>query len=179
MRVSFVEAMQGVLRDRDGREAPISFEIEAAAPRLGGFLLDGRTEVLGVVHASPFAEEASLRGTLEISPWAGTIAYRLRFPGVGGELTLSGEKRPTPRGPLRSMTRMDVSLRGPGGELLAEGVMRFELGDLRAFLVSWLPWSRGAQRRLGARRRAVERRTLDGPRPAPGPPEPREEGVRS
>lgn len=158
MRVSFVETMRGTLRDADGGSHPAEIELRTDAA-WRAFLRDGRTEATGLVRAGPWAAEAPLRGTLTIDPRTPRLAYHLEFESGGARYVLAGEKHPDWRRPLETMTRLPVTLRSDQ-RVVAEGELRFDLRELPAFLVSWLPLGR-AQRLLDVRRRIVERRLLD------------------
>ena len=153
---SFVETMRGWLCDREGREHPAAFEVQARGAR-------GRFALRGVISAPPFADEALAEGTLAISALPPSIAYRLRFASPAGEpLELAAEKHPTPLHPLRSMTAMEATVTDARGAQVAAGTMLFDLRDLPRFLASWLPVHALAQRQLEAARRRVERRLLAG-----------------
>jgi hypothetical protein len=88
------------------------------------------------------------------------IVYHLE---LGGGRTLDAQKTPSPLAPIESFTFMPVTIRG-GGEVLAEGSMRFDLKELPRFVASWLPGARGQHKELDARRRALVRAALDGAR---------------
>ena len=157
MRLSFVETMRGAVRDARGIAHPICFEVSAEG---GG---GGRFALRGIAKAPPWAREAAARGTLTIAPRARTITYALRFEAeAGGEVTLEAQKRLSLLAPLRSLTTMPVTVRGPAGEALARGEMSFDLRGIVPFLASWLPAARAQARRLDVRRRAVERARLRG-----------------
>lgn len=155
MKISFVETMRGTLRDLQGTDQPISFDVGASA--LGG----GRFELKGLVSAPPWAPQAPAEGTLVMSLFEPAMTYQLRFTATDGALlTLDAQKHPTPLAPVRSMTEMETTLRDAGGQLLANGRMFFDLADLVPFLRSWLPLSRSQRRNLDVRRRAVARQLL-------------------
>jgi len=148
---SFVETMQGRVRALDGAEHDVSFSVRADGAR-------GRFALRGIVRAPPWTPEAEGEGTLVMAPWPASVSYQVRF---GPGLTLEGRKDVSVLRPVHSMTFMPVSVKGPDGEVLAEGSMRFDLKDLPRFLASWWPLSDLQQRRLDADRRALVRRTLE------------------
>jgi hypothetical protein len=155
MQISFVETMRGTLTDEGGGTHPIAFELKAI--RIEG----GRFDLSGVIFLPPFAREAAAQGTLAISPFA--ITYRLSFRGDRGDtLALDAEKHPSPLSPLRSMTEMEATIRDAAGRRIAHGPMTFDLRDLFAFAVSWLPIFKTQQRALDVRRRAIVRQLLSG-----------------
>lgn len=150
MRLSFVETMQGALRDAGGAEHPVAFEVSARGEGRGFFRL------AGVVRAAPWAAEAPAEGSLEMG--LRFLRYRVRFPAAGGTWELRGEKTPSPRAPVRSMTLLPVVLRDAGGAEVAWGTLAFDLKDLPRFLLSWLPFLPSAALRLEARREALGQR---------------------
>jgi hypothetical protein len=161
MMVSFVEQMAGMVRGRDGRERPLDFNIKAEAASTRQFLLTGRTSLTGIIHAPPWAAEAVVEGTMEMSAMHRYVQYTLEFRSRTGEaLVLEGRKNPVLQAVLRTMTHMPVVLRQKDGEVLAEGELRFDLRDLLPFASSWLPFGRTAQLALDVQRRAVARRAL-------------------
>ncbi len=150
MRICFVETMRGWMRAGQGPDFPVSFELRAL------HLQHGRFEVRGLLSAPPLTRETPTRGTLDLGLRA--LAYHLQFTGADGrDFTLEAVKRPSLLAPLRSMTRMQASIRDDGGVVVASGSMRFATGDLPAFLASWFPSERRPHRELDARRRKVER----------------------
>jgi hypothetical protein len=162
MRVGFVETMRGTLRD-GAAEHPVEFSIRTEAPGWRAFLRDGVTRACGVMRAAPWAREAACEGTLTLSVRRPRIAYSLTFTADDGRvLTLAGEKRPTPRSPLGSMTTLPMALTDAAGTRLAEGTLFFDLRDLAPFALSWLPVAgdRGA-RALDTARIALHRRALE------------------
>lgn len=149
MHLSFVESMRGELSPGH----PVAFHVRAS----GG--LEGPLALWGVVHAAPWVDEATCEGTLELS--LRRLAYDVRFRDEGGRaLRLHGEKHPSVRSPLRSMTVLPVTLLDEAGQALARGELAFDLLDLPQLLASWLPLPTRAHRRLTARRIAVERNTV-------------------
>ena len=161
MMVSFVETMAGTVRDREGRERPLDFNIKAEAASTRQFLLTGKTTLTGIIHASPWAPEAVIEGTMAMSAMHRYVIYTLEFRGRGGQaLVLEGKKSPMLQAVLRTMTHMPVTLREKDGEVLAEGELRFDLRDLIPFAASWLPFGRTAQLALDVQRRSVARKVL-------------------
>jgi hypothetical protein len=64
------------------------------------------------------------------------------FTGPGGRWTVAGQKLPSLRHPLRSMTILPVTLTDAQGRERARGDLRFDLADLPRFLLTWLPGAR-------------------------------------
>ncbi len=161
MMVSFVEQMAGPVRDSDGRDRPLDFNIKAEADSTRRFLLTGETRLTGIIHAPPWAAEAPVEGTMAMSATHRYVKYMLTFHSrTGDELVLEGRKTVLLQAVLRTMTHMPVTLRRKDGEILAEGELRFDLRDLIPFARSWLPIRRNQQLALDMQRRAVERRAL-------------------
>ncbi len=152
MQLSFVETMGGTVRDGQGVQRALSFEVSAR----GG--AGGRFALRGLASAPPWAGRVPAHGTLTIDPLARTVTYALRLDAPGGEaLTLDAQKRFSLRAPLRSMTQMPVTLRDASGAVLAEGALSFSLHTLPRFLASWVSPSRAQQHELDVRRRAIAR----------------------
>jgi hypothetical protein len=152
MNLSFVETMRGELSPGH----PVAFHVRAS----GG--LDGHLALSGVVHAAPWVDETTCEGTLDLS--LRRLAYDVRFRDAGGRaLRLHGEKHPSARSPLRSMTVLPVTLVDEAGGQLAQGELTFDLLELPQFLASWLPLPTRAHRQLTARRLSVERHQLSLP----------------
>lgn len=145
MPMHFVETMRGTLVDGEGQSHAVSFEVSAEGEGRGRFRLTG------LAHAAPWAANAPASGTLVISPTLRFIRYQVRFPAAGATWELRGEKRPTLRAPVASMTTLPVELFDAAGARRATGRMTFALAELPGFLASWLPLVRGPRRRLLAR----------------------------
>ncbi len=161
MRVGFVETMRGTLRDT-AAEHPVEFTLRAEAAGWRAFLRDGATRTRGVVRAAPWAACAACEGTLVMSLRPARIAYTLTFTADDGRLlTLAGQKDPSPRSPLGSMTTLPMTLTDADGATLARGTFSFDLKDLGPFALSWLGGGRAARAlersRVAALRRAYER----------------------
>ncbi len=163
MDVSFVETMRGTLKAASGEASSVEFDVVAEAHSLRRFLRDGKTELRGLVRAPTWVDEAPAKGTLTLSP--SLLEYRVAFTARDGrELLLVGQKHPSVFKLLTSMTEMETVLEDAKGAELARGAMYFDLRELPPFLLSWLPVGRWAQRSLDARRRAAERRAMEGGR---------------
>jgi hypothetical protein len=159
--VSFVEAMAGTVRDSDGRDRPLDFNVKAEADSTRQFLLTGKTTLTGIIHAPPWAAEAPVEGTMAMSATHRYVNYMLAFRSrTGDDLVLEGTKNVRLDAVLRTMTHMPVTLRRKEGEILAEGELSFDLRDLIPFARSWLPIRRSQQFALDLQRRAVQRRVL-------------------
>ena len=131
MPLTFVETMRGTLQDAQGADHPVSFTVTAIAEGSGYFRL------AGVATATPWATDAAATGVLVLSPRF--LRYRLRFAAPGGDWTIAGQKLPTLRAPLRSMTVLPVTLTDAMEVERARGNMRFDLRDLPRFAASWIP----------------------------------------
>lgn len=155
MRLSFVEAMQGTVRDQLGETSSIAFDVSAVGEGDGHFMLRG------LARAPAWVRESAAHGTLTIAPRERTITYVVHFASESGQaLRLDARKRFSFLAPRRSMTLMPVTLSDASGEVLARGEMSFNLRDLIPFIASWLPVARIQQKRLEVRRRAVTRALL-------------------
>lgn len=139
MPLTFSETMQGTLHDASGGEHDVSFTVTAIAEGGGYFRLHG------VASASPWAgargegksDGAPATGVLVLSPRF--LRYRVRFAGPGGMWTVAGQKLPSLRSPVRSMTVLPVTLVDAAGVEQARGDLRFDLKELPAFALSWIP----------------------------------------
>ncbi len=155
MGASFFETMRGTLTDAHGAAHPLEFCIKAEASSLWRFLLDGRTRASGVVFAPPWASDVACAGALTITlPRGRRIVYRLTFSGPDGAAwELRGHKTWSPRHPLRSLAELPVTLAPAGSPttVAARGLVRFDLGELPAFLRSWSPLARFGRHPLGPR----------------------------
>ena len=152
MAVSFVETMQGTLRDEGGRETPIAFTVEVtqeAEP--------GRHRATGVITAPPWTtDECECRGTVTIAGGLRAIRYAIHFVAADGRaLWVDATKHPRPWSPMQTMTFMPTTLRDAGGHALAEGRMHFATRDLPGFvpasspaMVLPLPYSNRCRRKV-------------------------------
>ncbi|MFO0722650.1 MAG: hypothetical protein U1E65_02625 [Myxococcota bacterium] len=155
----FVETMRGWISTPEAASTPISFQVRAVQAEGGLF------KISGLIAAPPFAALTEAEGTLRIAPFLRSIRYELCFKADDGRaLTLIAEKTPSIFSPVRGMTWMPASIRGPEGALLASGEMVFSLLDLPSFLASFLGIRTLPERRLEAERRLLERRALWGER---------------
>ncbi|MFT3839829.1 MAG: hypothetical protein QM723_22775 [Myxococcaceae bacterium] len=151
--ISFVETMRGEVDDGERRR---KIEFTVRADGLGG----GHFTLKGVATVDGLTEESEAKGTLEISVLPPRIRYQLELDTRKGRLTLDAEKHPSPLSPFRSMSWMPVTLRDPGGKVVAKGEMVFDFRELPEFAVSWLPLMR-QQKAIDARRRASARKLID------------------
>ncbi len=157
MDLSFVETMRGTLAPPDGRPRPADFQIRTRSE--GG----GRFRFEGVVHAPPWVDEAPCTGTLIMGLAPPSITYEVHFEAAdGGPLVLAGAKSPQLLRPVGSMSNLTMTLSDRAGAQKAQGSFRFSLGDLPAFLLSWVPVESRQHRRFWARYLAVSRRELVG-----------------
>jgi hypothetical protein len=159
MKVGFVETMRGTLRDEQGVESSVEFEIHAEAEHLRRFLRDGQTRVKGILRAAPWADQVPATGELTID-LPRSLTYLLTFESKGVRYRLEGVKHPSVLRPIKSMTVMDVELKTEGGQSLARGEMRFSISEMGSFIASWLPFYAAPRVSLGVRRRMLERATM-------------------
>lgn len=140
MGLSFFETMRGDLRDGWGRTCPMDFEVRIAADPIGPLLATGEARLSGVAHAPPFADRAALDGTFTLLPFtAGTMIYKFHFNDIDGRrLDFIGRKSLRLSSLRKTMTTMAGELRR-GDELLASGVLRFDMHDGVALLASMWP----------------------------------------
>lgn len=132
--LSFSETMAGTLIGDDGLAHALSFTVQALDEGRGYFRL------VGNATAEPWARQAPAEGVLVLRPRS--LRYRVAFAGPGGRWTVAGQKSPSLRHPLRSMTTLPVTLTDAQGQERARGDLRFDLADLPRFLRSWLPGAR-------------------------------------
>lgn len=144
-RIEFAETMAGtcVLEGEDGRAIAARFRVGAyAEPDVVGSLRDrggtlrlaGRIDIEGLATAQPCA------GTLEVRPLRSraTLVYDLDMrDDEGRPLHLHGEKHVRLGDALGGMTTLHTEVRRDDGEILARGVLRFDVRDLRPFLASF------------------------------------------
>lgn len=140
MGVSFFEIMDGEVSDLLGQSHPIRFEIKGESTDLPHFLRTGTARITGIVDAPPFASEAPLEGEMVISPVRHRkISYQFRFRDPQGmDCRFVGQKDLSIIRPVTSMTHLDGAIER-GGEEIARGQLRFDLGHLYSFLTSWWP----------------------------------------
>lgn len=130
MTLGFAETMSGSLRDANGGDHQTSFTVRARGEGSGYFRLEG------TAFAADLLEPTPCEGALTIG--VGFIRYRVRIPGPGGDWMLLGQKSPSPRAAVRSMTVLPIVLHDPAGVERARGELRFALRDVPAFALSWL-----------------------------------------
>ncbi len=147
MGMSFFETMRGELRDRWGRTHPMDFEVRIAAEPIGPLLATGSARLSGVAHAPPWADRAPLDGTFTLQPFTKRkMTYTFRFHDAeGNPLDFHGEKHLRLGSLATTMTTLYGELRREG-ELLAKGVLHFDLHDA-AHLASSLWPSSGFRRK--------------------------------
>lgn len=146
-QVEFTETMRGRCALRaTGREVDASFTVRVGAPGGAAVLrgmLDqgGAMRMEGVVTIEGLVAGAPCYGTLSLRPLRreGTLVYDLRFEGDDGvAYNLHGEKSVRPDALLSGMTTLATEVaRVDDGVPVARGTLRFELGDLPAFLATW------------------------------------------
>lgn len=130
MPLAFAETMAGTLTDAHGGAHHTAFTVQARGEGGGYFRLSGTAFSAGLLDSTPCV------GALTIG--FGFIRYRVRMPGPGGDWLLLGQKSPSPRAAVRSMTVLPIVLHDPAGAERARGNLHFALRDLPAFALSWL-----------------------------------------
>ncbi len=140
MGLSFFETMRGEMLDERAVAHPIRFEVKAEATKIPAFLTRGEVKITGVVDAPPFAEQAPLEGSMQISPLRKKeIRYDFRFADPAGKpCRFKGKKTIRLHRPVASMTYMEGAITRAGDEI-ARGEMYFALADLGEFITSWWP----------------------------------------
>jgi hypothetical protein len=131
MRTVFREVMTGTLR-LAGEPAPRSMRLDLHA-ELPGLLhpwMDVTAEVTGRLSVAGWADDVAVAGALEIAPLrARRIRYRLWFTaGAGRRLQLDGWKSIRLDRPVRTMTRLPLTVLDDEGRVMGEGCLRFHLG---------------------------------------------------
>ncbi len=138
---SFDETMAGPIT-LQGSQHPqhMEFRLHAEVPSLGEFLNDGRTEITGTVSIAGFADSAALSGSLWILPLKRQIRYEFGFSSNdGAPCRFAGQKDVSPLDPVTTMTVLPAYLFDAHGQEIGQAEVRFELGDLPAFIASWRP----------------------------------------
>lgn len=130
MTLGFAETMAGTLTDGAGGAHQTAFTVRATGEGGGYFRLAGTAFSAGLL------ESTACEGALTLG--VGFIRYRVRIPGPGGDWMLLGQKSPSPRAAVRSMTVLPIVLHDPAGAERARGNLRFALRDVPAFALSWL-----------------------------------------
>jgi hypothetical protein len=149
-RVSFTETMTGSCELSEGadagREVAISFQVQASLPEDAAGLVaairrGGPWRLAGSLDWEGLAEAAPCEGTLLMRPLRGDAAlvYDLSFVAADGRrYALHGQKNYSLLRPVTGMTTLFAEVRREeDGAVVARGVLRFELSDLRPWLASW------------------------------------------
>ena len=139
MGLHFFETMRGPMVDPAGATHVVDFDVKIEAADTLRFLRTGTARMTGVVRARPWADDAVLEGSFGLSPQG--MAYDFTFVDEDERLhTFTGRKHLDPTAPLRTATTLHSELRR-GDELLATGVLHFDLNDLPSLATSWRPGS--------------------------------------
>lgn len=145
-RLEFDETMTGSCRFVDESiDRAVRFRVRAAqhSPQVRR-LWDERSSELslrGTLSLDGVATEVPCRGTLRIAPLRSraTVHYELRFAADDGTpLRLRGDKNVRPGALVRGMTTLHTEiLHADRDELLARGILRFDLRDVGDFVSSF------------------------------------------
>ncbi|MCC6899855.1 MAG: hypothetical protein IT377_12820 [Polyangiaceae bacterium] len=133
----FTETMRGTWTPLDGSgRKTLWFRAEADVTDARAYLKRGRLSLTGKLHAEGLADEVPASGHLEIQPLSGRIGYELEFTSDDGRrCRFVGEKSPSLRHLLKSMTTLPGDVQGPDGERLGTALLYFDLkNDLIPFL---------------------------------------------
>jgi nucleoside-diphosphate-sugar epimerase len=149
---TFAERMRGYLRwahETGAVSHPFAFEVRMTAPGVRLPVSDGLWNLDGVLRAESLANEARIRGTLEVAAHGKRrLLYEFGFTGDDGHhYRFEGVKRLRLRDLKRSLTEMPFRLLDERGTEVATGEMRFDVRrDLADFLRSFglaRMWFRG------------------------------------
>lgn len=157
----FTETMRGTWTPSDGSGRRVMwFRVDADATSALAYLRRGEMRIVGTMYAEGLAEGVPARGLLEVQPFGGRIAYRLDFFGDDGRAyRFSGEKTPSLRRLVESMTTLPGEIVVADAERIGTTHLRFDHRDLLPFLRTF----RAA--RLAAPRRLVSGLAADGATP--------------
>jgi hypothetical protein len=142
----FTETMRGTWTPSDGSGRKILwFRVEADATSALAYLRRGEMLCEGTLFAEGLAEGVPARGMMEVQPLGGRIAYRLDFRGDDGKsYRFSGEKTPTLKRLVQSMTTLPGEIVLADGEPIGTALLRFDRKDLLPFLRTFRPARLGA-----------------------------------
>ena len=133
----FTETMRGTWTPLDGSgRKTLWFRAEADVTDAGAYLKHGRLSLSGALHAEGLADEVPARGHLEIQPLSRRIGYALDFTADDGRrCRFVGEKTPSLRHLLKSMTTLPGDVLDADGKRLGTALLYFDLkNDLVPFL---------------------------------------------
>ena len=133
----FTETMRGTSTPLDGTgRKTMRARAEADASDAAGTLSRGALTLTGKMHAEGLADGVPATGRLEIQPLSRRIGYELEFTADDGRrCRFVGEKSPSLRSPLRSMTTLPGEVLDPEGKRLGTALLYFDLkNDLIPFL---------------------------------------------
>lgn len=145
----FTETMRGTWTPADGSGRKIMwFRVEADATSALAYLRRGEMRCEGTLFAEGLAEGVPARGLMEVQPLGGRIAYRLDFVGDDGKAyRFSGEKTPSLRHLVESMTTLPGEIVLADAERIGGALLRFDRKDLLPFLRTFRPARLGSLRR--------------------------------
>jgi hypothetical protein len=138
----FTETMSGTWTPADGSGRRVMwFRIDADAVSALAYLRRGEMRVSGTLFAERLAEGVPAAGILEVQPFGGRIAYRLDFHGDDGRTyRFSGEKTPSLRKLVESMTTLPGEIVLADAEVIGTALLRFDAKrDLVPFLRTFRP----------------------------------------
>ena len=147
--LSFHEAMAGKMK-LGAEDVPVRLNLGVESLDLVMFLEVGehRADVSGTIHCDALGGELPVRdGSFYLyrpDPDAATyhLVYHFSFDPPSGPHTFHGEKtlhrdpREGPANPVLDMTRMQATVSGSDGAVVATGELRFDLADLPSFIAS-------------------------------------------
>lgn len=135
--LEFAETMAGTYSQDGGPERRLEFTVRARTAPSG--VLSGELELHGELTMEGVATRVPCEGRLLIRPLRSnaTLTYDLAFVADDGTpLTLHGEKNVSVSHPLAGMTTLHTEV-SSGTERIGQGVLRFDVRDLPAWLWSF------------------------------------------
>ena len=136
------DTMRGTMRfvKDPERERVFEFTCDYVMNDWAKFVADGTTQLSGTVRCEGLARNAAMTGTLRIDPLRSRrLVYEFTFPAAGRKrLRFLGEKRVDLFDPVASMTTLYGQLFDRDA-VIATGVLRFDVKELPAFLLSLRP----------------------------------------
>jgi hypothetical protein len=122
-----------------GKELPFTFRWELEYRSLLGMLRGEPTEAGGWVEAQGLARHADLEGIFEMKPFSERfIRYTFRFAADDGRVfRFEGQKNIRYLHPLRTLTTLPGAILDADGRRLSGAVVRFRLGELLTFLLTF------------------------------------------
>ena len=138
----FEETMAGTYTLEGAADAPrrMTFKTRVTAPDALRHLKDGMAELSGTVDMDGFADEAPLKGTIEISPLRKRlIRYEFSFVADDGRpYRFEGQKDLRLTDLIGTWTNLPASLYDQAGKAIGQARVKFDLrSDLLPMLVSF------------------------------------------